>query len=720
MAEREIKKIVRKVGDSVATAEPQKLQPEETRAITSILPREGHANVGHNAFSILADVIRDKDKKKLPNKWFRNYELYRARHWRSQGSARLSTVNLIWNFITRTVNLLTDNSPTFNITAENDDVALKIDKVARYWWNETEQQDTLSNSVTMSEINGCVVEKVIFNPALNSGLGEVEVITVDPHQFGFWPLNELNSNKWEAALYYYPIPVNQARRKWPEMAEFIIPDKLWRDKLGESRREIFGGSARATPGRKEYGDFGVDHATFTGNVNALGKVMGGKNEVLILEFWVKDYTMDTIELEPAVIETAPTGTTSKGAGHTHEYQVDETGNGSTLHDDTGHLHEIVENGILPTENHQHDLEMITTEAVTEKRAKYPGNIRTVTTCNGGDVVLSDRPNPSINPTLDPELASLTYLWDKFPFTITQSNRDTVTAWGFSSIEQLESLNFEVDKCLSQLNLLKDKNVRSPIINPRDAQVPNRHFTNAPAKVINPKNHIVAAAIGFMKPPPVHRDIEHILGIYRELFDKISGVFDMTDPSIAKGRMAFKTVATILESMHTMLRGKIRSYGKMIRDRGRMWLSHAANWYTEERLFFGETDAGVPESGVFTGKEFLTQLKFSVVTGSTMPTSRLQQREEAKELFQVGAIDIRELLIRLDWPNRAEVIKRMELGQLGPLLEKMEALGVNPEVLELVQKIAEMDESEYNAVVQQMKEAQADTVKTAESIPAITP
>jgi len=170
MAEREIKKIVRKVGDSVATAEPQKLQPEETRAITSILPREGHANVGHNAFSILADVIRDKDKKKLPNKWFRNYELYRARHWRSQGSARLSTVNLIWNFITRTVNLLTDNSPTFNITAENDDVALKIDKVARYWWNETEQQDTLSNSVTMSEINGCVVEKVIFNPALNLSL----------------------------------------------------------------------------------------------------------------------------------------------------------------------------------------------------------------------------------------------------------------------------------------------------------------------------------------------------------------------------------------------------------------------------------------------------------------------------------------------------------------------------------------------------------------------
>lgn len=715
MAMQETKKIVRKVGDSVSTTEKQDLQPTEKQAITSILPPEGHANVGHNAFSILAEVIKDKEKKKLPQKWFRNYELFRARHWRSQGSARLSTVNLIWNFTTRTVNLLTDNNPTFNIVAEEDETAIKIDKVARYWWNDTEQQDILANSVTVGEINGCVIEKVIFNPAMNSGLGEIETITVDPHHFGFWPLNEQNPVKWEGALHFYTVPVNQARRIWPEMAQYIKSDKMWRDQLGEARREVFGGTARATPGRKEFGDYGVDHATFTGNVDALGKIMGDASNVLILEFWVKDFsTVDRI-VEEGRIETDQAGVTSASHGHTHEYELDETGNGSTLEDETGHVHEIVEFGILPAGDgdHQHDVSSTAIEAVTEKVSKYPGNIRTVTCCNLGDVVLSDRGNPSINSTLDPELASLTYLWDRFPFSITQSNKDTVSAWGFSTIEQLETLNFEVDKCLSQLNLLKDKNVRSPVINPRDSQVPNRHFTNAPAKVINPRNHVVAQAIGFMKPPPVHRDIEHILTVYRELFDKISGVFDMTDPSIAKGRMAFKTVATILESMHTMLRGKIRGYGKMIRDRGRMWLSHASNWYTEERLFFGETDAGVPESGQFTGKEFLLPLTLNVVSGSTMPTSRLEQREEAKELFQVGAIDIRELLIRLDWPNRAEVIKRMELGQFGPLLEKMEALNVNPEVIEMVQKIAEMDESEYNAIVQQMKEAQSDSIKQVE-------
>jgi hypothetical protein len=651
-----MQKIVEKVGDATSLKVEEPIQPEEEQLTTCIIPPAGHDQVGYWCFNTLAEVVRDKDKKKLPGKWFRNYELYRARHWKSQGAAKLSTVNLIWNYITRTVNLLTDNNPTFDIAAENDDLATVLHKAARFWWNEEEQQDVFQDSVEMSEINGCAVEKVIFNPSMNNGLGEVDVITIDPHNFGFWPLNEKRPKKWEAALHYYTIPVNQARRMYPDMAKFIKADGKWKAELGEGRREIHGGTT-SDKGIKEYGDWGVDHATFTGNIDAIGKILGGKNDVLILEFWVKDYSTKKVILQEAGIE------------------IDEFGFETLI------------------------------EEISEEVPKYPGNIRTITTCNGGDVVLSDRPNPSINPLLPPELGSQTYLWSRFPFSMAVSNKDIVSPWGFSSIEQLESLNFEVDKCLSQLNITKDKAVRSPVINPRNANVPNSAFTNAPAQVINPKDHVVAQAIQHMKPPPHQRDIEMILGIYREMFDKIAGIFDMTDPGIAKGRMAYKTVATIIESMHTMLRGKIRGYGKLLRERGRMWLSHAQNWYTEERIFFVNGPAGTKESGKFTGKEMIFPTQFQVIAGSTMPTSRLQQREEAKELHGQGAIDVRELLERLDWPNRAEVIHRMELGQLAPIIERLQALGVDKRIIAMLQKIAAMDESEYNAVVNQMKEAQ---------------
>jgi hypothetical protein len=195
---------------AVSTKAKESIQPEEKALTTCIIPEAGHENVGHYCFTILGQVVSDKDKKKLPAKWLRNYELYRAKHWKSQGKTKLSTVNLIWNYITRTVSLLTDQNPTFDIMAaeqdKKDKIASKIHNVARYWWNETEQQEILSDSVTMSEINGCVVEKTVFNPTLNNGIGEVETITVDPHNFGFWPLDEKRQEKAEANLHYYTIP----------------------------------------------------------------------------------------------------------------------------------------------------------------------------------------------------------------------------------------------------------------------------------------------------------------------------------------------------------------------------------------------------------------------------------------------------------------------------------------------------------------------------------
>lgn len=646
----------------------ESIQPEERRLSTCIVAPEGDDMVGFDCFRILMSVVREKERKRLPEKWYRNYELYRAKHWRSQGAIPLSSVNLIWNHVERTVNLLTDNNPNFDIQAEEQDVADKINRLAQYWWNETEQQDVLTESIKMAEVSGCVIEKTVFNPSLLGGIGEVETITVDPYNFGFWPINEKNQAKWQAVLHYYTMPISEARRKWPKVAEYIKPDADWRERLGQRRREVFGGSARPMPGTTFVGDRAVDHASLYGNSPLLSKILGEGDEVLILELWVRDHTLEDQLVEP------------------EQVVIDQT-----------------------------TLEPLIIPEIREKRAKYPGYIRCITSCNGGEVILSDRPNPSINPLLPREMSSMTYLYERFPFTLTQSTKDPVSPWGFSSIEQLEQLNFEIDKCLSQLNLLKDKAVRSPIINPKNCQVPNSAFTNAPAKVVQPKDHVSAAGIRHLEPPPRNQDIEQVMQIYRELFDRISGMFDMTDPNLAKGRMAYKTMASILESMHTMVRGKIRGYGKMIRERGRMFLSHVMNWYTEERMIFTRNKGTIIPDTVY-GREMIIPCHFQVVSGSTMPHSRMQQREEAIELFNAKGIDNRELLDRLEWPNRAEVIKRMEMGIAGPILERMQALGAAPEVIQMVQRIAEMDESEYNAAVNQIKKAQADAAKAQEKGP----
>lgn len=635
------------------------LTEQEEQEVNSLLPPEGDEKVGHAAFAILEAVIRDKDRKRLPQKWHRNYEMYRNHHWRSGAAAPipLASISLVNTHIERTTNILTDNNPTFDVVGENDEVADRLHGQARFWWNETEQQDVFADSIKMAEVHGTTIEKVIFNPSLMNGLGEVETIVVDPHNFGFWPLNEKRSEKWEAALHYYTMPVNQARRKWPSQKKLIQPDAEWKKQLGELRREIHGGTSRQLP-RGTFGDFARDHAFLRGNP-AILSVMGKGDEVLILELWVKDYTL---------------------------------------------VKEQVNEGIAELDLSSGQMQ-ITQPPLLDKVPKYPGFVRVVTSCNGGDVILNDRPNPSINHTLPDEKLAQTFLYNRFPFTLTPSTKDPVSPWGYSAIEQLEQINIEIDKCMSQLNYMKDRMARSPLINPKDSMIPNSDFSNA-ARIVNPKNSVVAKAIRFMESPPVQNDIQLILGVYRELFDKIAGTFDLTDPQVMKGRLAFKTVAALLENTQTMIRGKIRSYGRMVRDRGRMYISHVQNWYTEERFFF-LIEKGVPTQGSIVGAESIEPIHFQVVSGSTMPMSRLQQREEALELFTAGAIGIRELLEALEWPDRAEIASKMEMGVAGPLIERMEGLAVDPRVIQTVQEVSQMDESTYNALLQQVKEFQGE-------------
>ena len=59
------------------------------------------------------------------------------------------------------------------------------------------------------------------------------------------------------------------------------------------------------------------------------------------------------------------------------------------------------------------------------------------------------------------------------------------------------------------------------------------------------------------------------------------IIDATD--IVLGRLASHAA--------TLLRGKIRNYSRLVRERGRMFLSHMQNWYTEERwISFAESGA----------------------------------------------------------------------------------------------------------------------------------
>jgi hypothetical protein len=339
------------------------------------------------------------------------------------------------------------------------------------------------------------------------------------------------------------------------------------------------------------------------------------------------------------------------------------------------------------------------EKVTEiSRPKYPGNIRLVCVCNAGQLVLEDRPNPNINPQMPEEQAMKCYLWDKFPFSAANSIKDTASGWGISDLENLEDLNVEFNKALSQLVLMKDKVSRLKLINPKTSGVPNDALTNYPG-ILNPVNAQEGAGIRYLDYPRVPADLQNAIALFKDMFFLVSGSFDL-DMAREPGRavLAYKAIAALLERVNTMMRGKVRSYSRLIRERGRMYLSMVQNFYTEDRWITYRDTQGNDAYKKVNGQDFRIPFKLTVVTGSTMPVSKIQLREEAIALFTQGAIDQEELLDHLEWSGRSEVISRMKQGAIGQLTEKMMALGMPDQFAQYMNGLVGMKDTDFKRAI----------------------
>ncbi|MFU2208162.1 hypothetical protein [Solidesulfovibrio sp. C21] len=331
---------------------------------------------------------------------------------------------------------------------------------------------------------------------------------------------------------------------------------------------------------------------------------------------------------------------------------------------------------------------------------YPGKIRCVTVCNAGTLVLADRPNPSINPTMDQAEAAKTWLYDKFPYSLAVSNIDPASPWGSSDFDQLASLQMEINKCLSQITYHKDQAARPKIINPRDSGVPNEAFSNRMG-IINPVSAALSQSIRYMEFPNNTADIQAVMGIYKELLLQIAATFDLErGDTPGQSVIAYKALAALIEQASTMEAGKIRHYSKLIRDRGRMFLSHVQNWYTEERwISFSDADGRTTPMSI-NGKLMRVPARLTVVNGSTMPVSKIQQREEALELYKEQAIDRQDLLEKLEYPNAREVSARMAAGPAGQAIQNLVAAGIIPaEAADQATQIATMDPKDVAKAVE---------------------
>ena len=314
----------------------------EAQESYELLPPEGHRDLGTRVYQLVEEIISDKAGRGLHDKWLDHYRLSKNQPWR-QEITRVPTVsaNLLHPHRQRTVNTLTDNDPTFNLTKcgadaeENEEGMTAVKRTAEFWWREQEQQSIFASSVNRGEMYGCAVEKLWFDADLEFGLGEVRTENVDAFHFGVYPVRTMRLQDAEAVLHFYPMSVRKARQRWPDKAKLIQADEEILKELGEQREEVGVGkqSTRNSTVSRLVSWF---TSLFATQDNTEGN--GIDKRTLVVECWVRDYSQEkTVEVDP---ET--------------EQEMEVT------------------------------------------KLKYPGGIRRVTVCSAGKCVLEDLPNPSLN------------------------------------------------------------------------------------------------------------------------------------------------------------------------------------------------------------------------------------------------------------------------------------------------------------------------------------
>ena len=627
------------------------------------LPPQGHADLPDFVIRLRQEALDERARYNLEKRWELNHAYYRNKYWKNkgQGADKKLSINLFHSVVNRTVSNITARDPATEVklarpkaTADGridlKDGQIWTSRISN-WWQELELSELLEISVNQMEVYGPTFEKYTWNRRKR----RPEVLVRD-----VWSVlpDKLNRQSLQDCRYIIdrePMNADRVRVKYrlsedeapqPEdvAAETGAGRALHRSDLTSEANSAPTDSSFATNNRPADG----------GNAAAArydGKDLTG--EVMVYELWIKDPRKRTREV--VVVEPLP--------------ETDALGNPV----------------IDPMLGEPRMIEVETKHRITEDF--YPGQIRCIVFCrNARDEVkiLADVPNPSINRKLDPDAAKFSWLFDNFPFSLANSYRDTSCLIGFSCAEQIADLVQELNQMFSRIAENIKRMMNPALILPLDCGVPESTINNQPGLLIRPKRGANSQFIRYLSPQSLSQDIFRFYEMVRLAIDLLSGIEDADRGRMPSSVVSAAAIVALQERGAVLVRQKIRSVDRLVRNRGRAAISLFQNFGTAEELI--EVNGRVVEfrGSVYLGQQYI----FTVESGSTMAKTSLGVAEDAKWLFSQRAIDAEALLDALGFPNAKAIVERMAEGRpLQMALNILRQAGIQPPALKQIFELA---------------------------------
>ena len=319
---------------------------------------------------------------------------------------------------------------------------------------------------------------------------------------------------------------------------------------------------------------------------------------------------------------------------------------------------------------------------------YPGGVRMVklakTSVAGAYFVLYDGPNPNVNWGLTPDQVSKTFLSNRYPFYVARSYTDTEMFWGYSQAETTGDIAQAIDELWRMVIKYLKLSLLPPVIIPKDTGIDKSQFAYIERLVLQPNSTQTSQGIRFLEMPVPPAWLFQAIDILVRFFDRTSQIEDVDRGDAPSGIVAASAIQMLQERAAVLMRAKIRAVDSLVRNRGRCFISFLQNFHTEPEVV-NVSGTGMPVAGI----EFLAaEFAYVVESGSTVIKTEAEERQQAVELFQVGAIDQVALLEAVKFRGWRQIVERM--AEAGPLEQAMQILiqaGLPEEIVQQLYEFA---------------------------------
>ena len=196
------------------------------------------------------------------------------------------------------------------------------------------------------------------------------------------------------------------------------------------------------------------------------------------------------------------------------------------------------------------------------------------------------------------------------------------------------------------------------------------ITNEPGLILLGTDAANPSKVRRDAPPPIPNYIINLLNSAQSAFDNIFGTHSTTrgerrEPETLGGRLLLKQAD--LGRIDLLVREVERGVAEL----GNWGVQMMRMYYDKERTFKIYGQDGLKFITVSKHLEGIgAGIQMIVKSGSTLPTDEVSRRNEALQLYQLGALDPISLYERLKWPNPEETFARLQAYQTGQLQQKM--------------------------------------------------